>query len=305
MDIEYEDDNVSFIDTYSPSQYVSPIRFHRQNQEPVYAGITSFPSSSSSLSFATSSSCGFLPPARHSSPFQSIVTGFKRKYCSFNSGITDDEDDNYRENCDNRTYMAMDRIDRIEMPTKGSNQVRKITTYGRLYADEDRKQISNRWASTAGIGSGLHFNGNCSDYYENDENDMDLMNENNLKMQQMQSQSLVSGLNKIYELSFKRTSSISHMGMECNGICIFCVTQQHEQQLLPIQARHGCQLCNRLSCRDCIVVCSSCSNQFCEFCVVSPHAVSRPSGIKICHDCNRKSLACSPDGVCKNDIIFF
>ena len=40
-----------------------------QNQEPVYAGITSFPSSSSSLSFATSSSCGFLPPARHSSPF--------------------------------------------------------------------------------------------------------------------------------------------------------------------------------------------------------------------------------------------
>ena len=188
--------------------------------------------------------------------------------------------------------IYMDRIDRVEMPVKGSNHARKVITYGRVHNEKETKLKTGRWSGKDG--EVFHFND--SDYH----NEMSLLN---------QSQSSDSGLNKIYELNFRKTSSVTYMGME-DGVCIFCVTQQHQQHLLPIQATHECQFCNRHSCHQCIVVCTLCCQEFCNFCVVQQHPHQTLSGgaagtMKICHDCNRKNIASSPDGVCKNDIIFF
>ena len=298
MEIEYEDDDVSFIDSYSshyPYSCISPSKVHRRNQEPIYGGfnespfcVATNPSSSLSVSSSycsvSSSSSGFPLVESHLTPLQPVVTGYKRKYCSFNSGIIDEDDDN-RENYNNVMYM--DRIDRVELSSvKGSNYARKITTYGRLH-DKETQLKTGRWSSDVygRDGEEIHFNV--------------LNHTEKPQIHPLPQSSADTGLNKIYELNFRRTSSVSYVGID-DGVCIFCVTQQHEQQMLPIKADHECQFCSRLSCHHCIVVCSLCSHEFCNFCVISP----QPS-MKMCHDCNRKNIASSPDGVCRNDIIFF
>lgn len=311
MEVEYEDNDVS--------SCLSPARSYRRNQEPIFAGFAGSSYCpgrflSSSFSSPSSSSSAFHPMEEsHFTPLQPLVTGYKRKYCSLKSGIIDENDDK-RENYNNMMYM--NRIDRVEIPMKGPSHAGKIITYSRLNVN---KLKAGRWCSDA-HGEGLPFNDSYDNMYDMSsdvmtsvctDNVYDIDEYNYATASPQQFQPSFSGLNKIYELNFRKTSSAAYMGIE-DGICIFCVPQQQrEAPVMPTQASRECRFCNRLSCHQCIVVCSICSHEFCNFCVVLPQQYSPPTTqsasplTKICHDCNRKSIASSPNGVCKNDIIFF